>query len=578
MKPVSDGVFGRYGLLLAGGVLFLATPMLDRFGGGWLLAAILLALGTWLATVAWLKTEFRRQTRGVRPTGLAKAAGILIAFCLGTPDFARADSPRVAATDRDAWEARVDEQIGRVKRHLDGKEALPAEEYHHLVASLEEAKVDWQSFLVRGAKNYDFPKMLLVNEFCRAPAYYAHPGNLARKLLHRPICQRTSPVRHRCDSPLPLWGRIRESDSPPPLWGKVREGGVPRESSRGEGVVGSEHCAMHSEDSLAVDESVPHSSYFTDTAIETYTPERIASEVASFRPQGAMKITKVKKSGTSEGIWVKDERGRTYILVFDPPFGPEMTTSAEFIGGTLLRIAGYHIPKTCICIVQGTGNPLYDGRRAVATIALKNFDGGWLYAEFRERREIRALQVFGAWINNVDQTEQNTGVTVNDSGVARHYVLDFGASLGSFTFRPQMARLGWTRLFDPFQQFTQPLYNLGIRKVPWEAPYAVHSPAVGYFSDAFDPDRWQPFYRNMGFVEVSEADRVWAARRIAQITDGQIATVVGLAGYSHAEDAQHVAETLIHRRDIIVERYFGGRVVPAPLPQTSPAENSSCLP
>lgn len=200
---------------------------------------------------------------------------------------------------------------------------------------------------------------------------------------------------------------------------------------------------------------------------------------------------------------------------------------------------------------------MYEGRRAVATVALDNFKGGWKYADFRDRREIRGLQLFAAWIGNVDQTEQNTGLTTDDNGVHRHYVLDFGSSLGSFTFRPQIARLGWTRLFDAYQQFTQPLYDRGIRKVPWEAPYSVHSVSVGYFSDNFDPDRWQPFYTNMGFVHVTEADRIWAAQRIARISDEQIYTVVGLAGYTHPTDAEHVAQTLIRRRDIIVQRYLG---------------------
>jgi hypothetical protein len=400
----------------------------------------------------------------------------------------------IRADERDAFHREVDRLVGILLQPGDADEAAVAP----AMARLDRLDVDWLSFAVRGRKNFEFPKMLLVAEFVEKPAYYAHPGNLVRSVARRPR----------------------------PATNVTLAGGV------------------------------PNSSFFTNSFIPSYTPQRLAEEIASLKPIGPMRITKVKKTGTTEGIWIKDETGRTYILVFDPPFSPGMTTSAEFVGSTLLRIAGYQVPKTCICTVTGTGDALYDGRRAVATLALDNFDGGWRYADFRCRREIRALQVFGGWIGNVDQTEQNTGVTVDPAGVCRHYILDFGASLGSFSFRPQMARLGWTRLFDPFNQFTQPLYNRRLRRVPWEAPYSAHSPAIGYFSTSLDPDRWQPFYTNLGFVEIAPADRVWAAERIAQFSDEQIRAVVDLAELVHASDREHVVQTLICRRDIIIRRYL----------------------
>ena len=411
------------------------------------------------------------------------------------------ERPVVSAQDRDAFDRWVDATIGKLIARGRNASALGAEERRGSIEQLTRADVDWKSFTIRGPKNYDFPKMLFYNEFYKAPLHHADPKRLVRKIRHATLEARNA----------------------------------------------------------RPDGSIPHSSFFTNTLIESYTPDRLVSEFESFQPTGKLEITKVKSGGTSEGIWVKDEAGRSYILIFDPPFAPEMTTSAEYIGSTLLRMAGYHVPKICITRVDGTGDPMYDGRRAVATIALDDFKGGWRCEPFRDRREIRALQVFAGWINNVDQTEQNTGVTVNDQGVCRHYFIDFGASLGSFTFRPQMARLGWTRLFDPYQQFTQPLYDHGIRKVAWEAPYSVQSASVGYFTENYDPDRWQPFYRNLGFLDVTEADRTWAAQRIARFSDDQIATVVALAGFTHQSDTDHVVRTLKARRDIIVRRYLEHR-------------------
>ncbi|QDU60899.1 hypothetical protein Pan216_17520 [Planctomycetes bacterium Pan216] len=365
-------------------------------------------------------------------------------------------------------------------------------------AELRAAAVDVESFFVRGPANDDFPRMMLFNEYWRVPLAKANPRRLFRRVSGN--------------------GNVARDVSP--------------KSDR-----------------------VLHSSFFTNTHIESYTPERLVREAEEARPRGKLTITKVKSSGTSEGAWAEDEEGRTYILVFDPPCCPEMTTSAEYIGSTLMRIAGFYVPTTTIITVEGTGDDLYDGRRAVATIALDDFEGGWRAGPFRDRRAVRALQLFAGWINNVDQTEQNTGLTINESGVIRHYVLDFGASLGSFTFRPQPARLGWTKLFSVYDQFTQPLYDRGWRKVPWEAPYAVVSPAVGTFSERYDPDRWRPFYENIGLLDVTPEDRRWAARRIARFHDEQIEMIVHLAGYSNRADREHVARTLKRRRDITVERY-----------------------
>lgn len=453
-------------------------------------------------------------------TRLLRMAGGLFILLVSSPVLQGGDLPQasgppkqgIVATQRAAFDAYVGRTLAQRKTGVatsdrSERQAAPTNDIQNVhwrgtgapdEASFETLSIDWESFGVRGEENLKFPQMLFDNEFRRLPLYYANPVNLSRRLVGRP-------TRDRASAP-----------------------------------------------------EVANSSFFTNTDIPSYTPEYIAAEVESFLPKPPLEITKVKDGGTSEGIWAKDSTGRLFIFVFDPPFAPEMTTSAEFIGSTLTRITGYHVPFTFIWTIEGTGNNLYDGRRAVGTIALDNFKGGWRYASFAGRREVRALQLVGAWINNVDQTEQNTGLTIDDQGVIRHYVLDFGASLGSFTFRPQMARLGWTRLFDAWQQFSQPLYDAGIRRVPWEAPYRVHSPAVGYFTANFDPDRWQPFYTNMGFLEVTDADRRWAAKRIAQFSDEQIRAVVDLARYSHRSDADHVTSTLIRRRDIITDRYLPG--------------------
>jgi hypothetical protein len=302
---------------------------------------------------------------------------------------------------------------------------------------------------------------------------------------------------------------------------------------------------------MHADEQVLDSAFFTNVAIESYTPELIAREFADTRPHGTISFKKAKTGGTSEGFWGKDERGIEYIFVLDPPFNPEMNTSAEYIGSTLARMMGYRVPQVAICMIEGTGNPQFDGRRAAATRAVKGFRGGWKYRTFRDRREVRGVRFLAAWLDNVDQTDQNTGLSEMKEGVYGYYIWDFGASLGSFTFRPKLARLGWTYLWKPSETFCKPLRRMGLCDAPWAGHESQFSPAVGVFSDNFDPATWRTFYPNFAFDDATTADLRWAAERIVRFNDDQIRAVVALAKFSHERDADYVAQTLMARRERI---------------------------
>ncbi|MBI3461644.1 MAG: hypothetical protein HY000_01085 [Planctomycetes bacterium] len=399
----------------------------------------------------------------------------------------------VAASERADFEAWTIARVAELRK-LDDQDA---DEFDPAVVAvrteLEQATVDWGTYLVKTVDSFKFPQMAIVNH-----SWFQWKQRLDLKRDLRSIT-----------------GQVKEADNVLP------------------------------------DGTVPHSAFFTRTDISSYTPERLRSEFAELTPVGKITITKEKKSGTSEGFFGKDERGVEYIFVFDPPFNPEMQTTADHVGSTLTRLMGWRVPKTVVCTVTGTGKPEYDGRRAVASVAVKKIKGGWTYRSFRDRREVRALLVVGAWLNNVDQSEHNTATTEPAPGVYTYYNWDYGAALGSFTFRPKWPRLGWQHLWAPV---SKPLAE--ITGPPWETHYRVHSAAVGYFTPNFDPDRWTPFYPNLGFSDVTLADRRWAAERIAQISDQQIRTIVESAKFTYASDAEYVIATLIARRDCVAGRYL----------------------
>ncbi len=460
----------------------------------------------------------RSKTRYVWPL-LAPLLAAALAGCASIQSYSHAEvgaaparGDAVAAADRDEFEAWTIERLKELRRLYDEGAGDSNPAVIAVQTELEEAAVEWNTFLVKTVDGLKFRKMAVYNH---SWFQWRQAADLNRTLS--------------------------------------RIAGQPQESPH-----------------VLPDGRVPNSAFFTRTVVASYTPERIRADVADAAPVGKITITKEKKDGTSEGFFGKDERGVTYIFIFDPPFDPEMQTSAEQIGSTLVRMLGWRVPKTSVCTVNGTGNLQYDGRRATATVAVKGFQGGWSYRSYRDRRDVRALQLVGAWLNNADQTEHNTGVSEAADGVYVYYAWDYGCSLGSFTFRPKWPRLGWQYLWSPIRKPVAELFG-----PPWQSDYEVTSAAVGYFNDNFDPDRWVPFYPNLAFDDTTQADRCWAAERIAQISDEQIRTVVETAKYTHASDAEHVAATLIARRDRIAAQFLGSGSAEIPALSRVSADNSN---
>ena len=308
------------------------------------------------------------------------------------------------------------------------------------------------------------------------------------------------------------------------------------------------------------DGGVPDSSFYVNTDIAYFTPDRIRQENADITPHPPIAFTGAKTSGTAEGFFGKDARGVGYIFVFDPPYNPEMTTSAEYIGSTLHRLAGYRVPKTAVCTIQGTGRADLDGRRAVGTILVPGYKGNWRFGHFERRRELRGMKLFAGWVHNIDQLNHNAAIGIDrDTGLAIHWVFDFGASLGGYTYRHKFPWLGYTHAFDWPYLFKWPAVQLGLASYPFgatrqEKPF---SPAVGYFDESYDPEAWRGLYPNRTFKDMLEADARWAARKIARFSPAQVRTVVELARYTHKEDEHEVIRQLLYRRDIILNRYLG---------------------
>jgi len=359
-------------------------------------------------------------------------------------------------------------------------------------------------------------------------------------------------------------------------------------------------------------DEVPDGAWFTNRiGSRPMTPEELRRGPRQSNapdPDGVWTIVGAKTQGVTPGFQIVDARGERYLLKFDPIEHPEMATAADVIGSLIFHALGYHVPENYIVtferdkLVIGEGattedalgqeQPISetdvntaltrvgrtpDGRiRAVASYFLP----GTPLGEFRyfgtrsddfndtvpheHRRELRGLFVFAAWVNHNDSRSINTFDTLIEEGglrYVRHYLIDFGATLGSASVLSNTARDGNAYFFETGQALAQ-ILTLGVY-VPWwaRANYFESRAAGMLMVDPFEPENWKPNYPNPAFLNRLPDDTFWAAKKVMAFSDAGIRAIVEEGQYSSPEDTRVVADYLIQRRDRIGETYFE-RVLP----------------
>ena len=325
-------------------------------------------------------------------------------------------------------------------------------------------------------------------------------------------------------------------------------------------------------------------------------------------PDGLLKVIAAKTEGVTPGFTIEDERSRRYIVKFDPQTNPEMASAADVISSNFFYALGYHVPENYILYFQPerltvapnatitdadgkhrkmTGQDITEillrvprdsdrGYRAVASL----FISGKILGPFRyygtrrddpndivpheHRRDLRGLFVFSAWLGHNDVKSLNTLdsiVEVNGIPAIRHYLLDFGASLGSDSFTAKSPRAGNEYLFAGKPAAAQ-FFSLGLYLPRWARARYPDLPSVGNFeSDVFDPEQWKPNYPIPAFDNRFPDDEFWAAKQVMSFTDDEIRAIVRTGQYSNPEAERWIVESLIARRDKI-GRAFLPKVLP----------------
>ena len=348
-------------------------------------------------------------------------------------------------------------------------------------------------------------------------------------------------------------------------------------------------------------DEVPDSNWFVNRAgSRPLTAEEITRGPDDDRgPAEGTWVVSRKANGASAGFTITDPAGKTYFLKFDPPGEPELGTAAEAIVTRLFHALGYYVPQSNIVKLDpsrltisadaNVSTPT-GGRRAMVQSDIEeelrrahgNADGtyrvvagsrapgvraleGFKYEGTRsddpndivpheDRRELRGLRVFSAWVNHTDAKAINSLDTlVPDGGrqVVRHYLIDFNAALGSAGIGKRERRDGYEYLAETTYA-KRALLAFGFYVRPWMMiDYPEHR-GVGRFEAArFKAEEWRPRVPNPAYVRSRPDDTFWAARKLMALSDELIRAAVRAGQLSDPQAETFLAGALIERRDTI---------------------------
>jgi hypothetical protein len=356
-----------------------------------------------------------------------------------------------------------------------------------------------------------------------------------------------------------------------------------------------------------VDE-VPDSAWYTNRhASRRMTLAELRKGPGDSNPPapGAWTVIAAKNEGVTPGFRIRDAAGRQYLIKFDPLSNPEMASAADVITSKFLYALGYNVPENYVArfdraqIAIGEGAMLRDETGKTRPIRERDIEdmlakaprtrdgqyralasrlisgkplGPFRYNGTRSddpndlvphehRRDLRGLRTFSAWLGHDDSRALNTlDLLVSENGVPfiKHYLIDFGASLGSATFQANSPRDGNVYLFDCKSSEAQ-FFSLGLYVPAWQRARYPNLPATGRFEyETFDPMRWVANYPNAAFHNQNPADGLWAARKIMAIDDEEIRAIVATGQYTDPAAEEWIARCLIERRKKIVNVYMTG--------------------
>jgi hypothetical protein len=353
-------------------------------------------------------------------------------------------------------------------------------------------------------------------------------------------------------------------------------------------------------------DEVPDSSWFTNRILARplTIEEAVRGPATCDGPaRGKLTVIRAKTEGAAPGFTARDSAGETWFIAFDPKSNPEAASAAAVVASKIFWALGYHQaeffvgelrredlvidPKATFTPPSARTRPMKmadidavlergasTGNGAYRILASKLLPGkilgGFKYYGTRpddpndimpheQRRELRALQVFGAWTNLVDVKALNTMdtlITANGRSRVRHYLLDVGSTFGIGANGRHEWTDGYEHLFEPDKTLKR-LYTLGFYLQPWQTVDYEKNRSIGIFEgDEFDPLAWRTRIPVAALRNARDDDSFWAARRVMAFSDEMIRALVKTGQYSDPAAEKLLGDVLIKRRNKIGQTYY----------------------
>ena len=352
-------------------------------------------------------------------------------------------------------------------------------------------------------------------------------------------------------------------------------------------------------------DEVPDSNWFTNriyakpVSVEEITRGPNTSDGPA---AGKWTVIRPKSAGVAPGFTIRDEKGETWFIAFDNDGYEIAATAAISVATRLFWALGYNQIETHITSIRPEDIVISEdatirehGKRRrfthgdlkdVFRRADKSDDGSYRVSAGRllqgrpiggfkyygtrpddpndivpheHRRELRALQVFGAWTNLVDMKAGNTLDMVQTEGnrsIVRHYLQDVGSTFGTGALAPRDGDEGYEYLYEGGATAKR-LFTLGLAVSPWHTVDFEEHPQVGRFEgDQFEPEKWKPRVPVAALLRARPDDTLWAALRVMAFTDEQIRAAVKTGKYTDPAAEEMLTRVLIKRRDKIGQAYF----------------------
>jgi len=215
--------------------------------------------------------------------------------------------------------------------------------------------------------------------------------------------------------------------------------------------------------------------------------------------------------------------------------------------------------------IQGMASKYIDGK-PIGPFLLKGtrVDDPNDIVPHEHRRELRGLRVIFAWLGHYDTNVSNfLDGYIEDNGVnyVRHYLIDFGAALGSHPGGAKPADRGTEPYMDPVHMLNKSL-ELGLVRRPRDHQEPVVYPEIGRFSsENFHPKSFKFIFPTRAFEYYTPRDAYWGAKIVASFTEPQVRAAVQSANYADKASEDYLVRVLMERRDIVC-RYWFSRLAP----------------